>query len=89
MNTYSKFNTFKFDPEDEEDRYTFYNVFVAWVTNSSSIVPESDFMYNKTRQELPNRNTYFTDLGERIYIDIRQSKGYKVEFERVNQDDSD
>ena len=25
---------------------------------------------------------------ERVYIDIRQSKGYKGEFERVNWDDS-
>ena len=34
------------------------------MTNSSSIVPESNFMYNKTRQELPSRNTYFTDSDE-------------------------
>ena len=70
-NTYSEFNTVKFDLEDEEDRYTLYNAFVGWVTNSSSIVPKSDFMYNETRQELPNRNTYFTDSDERVYIDIR------------------
>ena len=87
-NTYSEFNTVKFDLEDEEDRYTLYNAFVVWVTNSSSIVPESDFMYHKTRQELPNRNTYFTDSDERVYIDNRRSKGYTGEFERVNRDDS-
>ena len=45
-------------------------------------------MYNETRQELPSRNTYFTDSDERVYIDIRQSKGYTGEFERVNRDDS-
>ena len=89
LNTYSEFNTAKFDLEDEKDRYTLYNAFVAWVTNSSSIVPKSTFMYNKTRQELPNRNTYFTDSDERVYIDIRRSKGYTGEFEKVNQDDSD
>ena len=83
-NTYSEFNTVKFDLEDEEDRYTLYNAFVAWVTNSSSIVPGSTFMYNETRQELPNRNTYFTDSDERVYIDIRRSKGYTGELERVN-----
>ena len=83
-NTYSEFNTVKFDPKREEDSYTLYNVFVAWVTNSSSIVPESDFMYNEARQEPPNRKTYFTDSEERIYIDIRRSKGYTDEFERSN-----
>ena len=46
-------------------------------------------MYNEAKQELPNRNTYFTDLDERVYIDIRRSKGYTGEFERVNRDDSD
>ena len=89
LNTYSKFNTVKINLEDEEDRYTLCNAFTAWVSNSSSLVPESDFMYNKTKQELPNRNTYFTDLDERVYIDIRRSKGYTSEFERVNRDDSD
>ena len=46
-------------------------------------------MYKETRQELPNRNTYFTDSDKRVYIDIRWSKGYTGEFERVNRDDSD
>ena len=46
-------------------------------------------MYNKARQELPNRNMHFTDLDECIYINIRRSKGYTGEFEKVNQDDSD
>ena len=54
------------------------------MTDSSSIVPESDFMYNEARQEPPNRKTYFTDSEERIYIDIRRSKGYTDEFERSN-----
>ena len=88
-NTDSEFNTVKFDLENEEDQYTLHNAFVAWVTNSSSIAPESDFMYNVTRQELPNRNKYFTASDERVYIDIRRNKGYTGEFERINRDDSD
>ena len=88
-NTYSKFNTVKFNLEDEEDRHTLYNAFVAFVTNSSSIVAESDYMHNEVRQQLPNRNTYFTDSDERVYIDIRRSKGFTGELERVNRDDSD
>ena len=58
-NTYSEFNTIKFDLEDEEDRFTLYNAFVAWVTKGSTIVPESDNIYSEIRQELPNRNVYF------------------------------
>ena len=41
-NTYSEFNTIKFNLEDEEDRFVLYNAFVAWITKGSSIVPESD-----------------------------------------------
>ena len=55
---------------------------------SSSIVPESEVMYNEARPELPNRNMYFTDSDERVYIDIRRSKSYTAEFKRVNWDDS-
>ena len=32
--------------------------------------------------------TYFTDSDKCIYIDIRQSKGYTGEFERVTREDS-
>ena len=88
-NTYSEFNTVKFDLEDEEDRYTLYNAFVAFVTEGSSIVAESEYMNNEVRQELPNRNTYFTDSDEHVYIDIGRSKGFTGELERVNRDDSD
>ena len=89
FNTYSEFNNIKFDLTDEEDRYVLYNAFLAWTIKGSSIIPEADYLYNKTKQELPNRNTYFTDSDEKVYIDIRRSKGYTGEFERVNRDDSD
>ena len=88
-NTYSEFNTIKLNLEDEEDRYVLYNAFVAWVTKGSSMVPERDYLYNEVKQELPTRKKYFTDSDERVYIDIRKSKGYTGEFERVNRDDSD
>ena len=87
-NTYSEFNTIKFNLEDEEDRYVLYNAFVAWVTKGSSMVPKRDYLYNEVKQELPTRKKYFTDSDERVYIDIRKSKGYTGEFERVNRDDS-
>ena len=46
-------------------------------------------MYNDIRKEPPNRKKYFTDSDEKVYIDIRRSKGYTSELERVNRDDSD
>ena len=88
-NTYNEFNTIKFDLEDEEDRYVLYNAFRAWVTNGSSIVSDDGYVHNETAQQLPTMSSYFTDSDERVYIDLRRSKGFTDEFERVNRDDSD
>ena len=89
LNMYSEFNTVKFVLEDLEDQYTLYNAFTAWVTEGSSIAPQSDYAYNETYQELPNQTKDFTNSDERVYVDIRHSKGYTGQFERVNRDDSD
>ena len=88
-NTYSEFNTAKFDLEDEEDKYNLFNQFRSWVTKGSSVVPNSEYIHNKTAQELPSRSDYFTNSDEKVYIDLRRAKGFTGEFERVNRDDSD
>ena len=88
-NTYSEFNTVKFDLEDEEDKYNLFNQFRSWVTKSSSVVPTSEYVHNKTAQELPSRSDYFSNSDERVYIDLRRGKGFTGEFERVNRDDSE
>ena len=89
-NTYSEFNTVKFDLEDLENQYMLYNAFTAWVKTGSSIAPPTDYAYNETRQKLTNQTDYFSDSDEHVYIvDITCSKGYMGEFEKVNRDDSD
>ena len=88
-NTYSEFNTVKFDLEDEEDKYNLFNQFRAWVTKGSSIVSDNEYIHNETAQELPSRSDYFTNSDERVYIDLRRAKGFTGEFERVNRDDSE
>ena len=35
------------------------------------------------------KDKYFTSSDERLYIDLRRSKGHTGEFERVNRNDSD
>ena len=88
-NTYSEFNTVKFDLEDEEDRFVLFNEFRAWVTKRSSIVSDNEYVHNETAQQLPSQSDYFTNSDERVYIDLRRSKGFTGEFERVNRDDSE
>ena len=52
-------------------------------------MPDSEFLHNKTAQELTKRKDYFTNSDEKIFIDLRRGKGFTGEFERVNRDDSD
>ena len=68
-NTYSEFNTVQFDLEDKDDQHTLRNAFTTWVTDGSSIVPQSDYFYSEMYQQLPKRDKYFPDVDEQVYID--------------------
>ena len=87
--TYSEFNTVKFDLADEYDKHIMYSAFIKWICNGSSIAPLSDHAHNPIYQEAPRKSNYFSDSDERLYIDLRRSKGHTGEFERVNRNDSD
>ena len=87
--TYSEFNTVKFDLTDDHDKQIMYSAFIAWICNGSSIAPLSDYAHNRIYQEAPRKNKYFAGSDERLYIDLRRSKGHTGEFERVNCNDSD
>ena len=87
--TYSEFNTVKFDLTNKLDKHIMYSALITWICNGSSIVPLSDYAHNPIYQEVPRKNKYFTDSDEKLYIYLRRSKGHTEEFERVNHNDSD
>ena len=87
--TYSEFNTIKFDLTGEHDKYILYSAFTAWIWKGSSIVPLTDYAHNKTYQKAVRQEKYFTDSDEEVYIDLTRGKGHTGEFERVSHDDSD
>ena len=66
-----------------------YSTFITLICNGSSIALLSDYAHNSICQEAPRKNKYFTDSDERIYIDLRRSKGHTGGFEQVNRNDSD
>ena len=66
-----------------------YSVFIEWICNGSSIAPLSDYAHNPTYQEGTRKDKYFTSSDERLYIDLRRSKGHNGKSERVNCNDSD
>ena len=87
--TYSKFNTIKFDLTDEHDKYILYSAFTAWICKGLSIAPLTDYTHNKTYQKAARQEKYFADPDKKVYIHLRTGKGHPGEFERVSRDDSD
>ena len=79
-NSYSSFNNVKFDLDEDDDQYQLYLQFLAWYSNASSMVPLSDYSKNETYKELSNQKKYFSGSDEKIFIDLRRSKGYSGEL---------
>ena len=77
--TYSEFNTVKFDLTGEHDKHIMYNAFAAWIFKGSSIAPLSDYGHNPVYQEASRKNKYFIKSDERLFIDLR-SKGHAREL---------
>ena len=66
-----------------------YKQFLAWNTNGCSVAPLSDFMNNLVVEELKKENCCFAnDSDERIYVDLRQTKGYTKELEKAKRNES-
>ena len=66
-----------------------YSAFIVWICNGSSIAALSDYAHNSIYQEALRKNKYFIDFDEKLYIDLRRSKGHTGEFEQVIRNDSD
>ena len=88
-NTYSLFNSVKFDTSDAHDKYLLYAQFAAWFCKGSSIAPLPDYAHNPVYQEMPTIKQYFTTADKKIFIDLRCRKDYTNEIKKLNRDDSD
>ena len=87
-NTYSSFNSVKFDTDDTHDEFLLSNQFVAWYCKGSSIARFSDYACNPIFQELPTQSQYFTSAHKNFFIDLRCEKSYTNEIEKLNRHDS-
>ena len=64
-------------------------MFVAHSCNGCSSAPLTQYKNNDIYCELIEEDKYFSDESdERVYIDMRRSKGYTNELEKINRDDS-
>ena len=64
-------------------------MFVARSCNGCSSDSLTQYENNDIYRELIEEDDYFSDESdERVYIDMRRSKGYTDELEKINRDDS-
>ena len=88
-NENSATNSLRYDLDNDLHKHLLYKQFLAWNTNGCSVAPLSDFMNNLVVQELKKENVCFAnDSDERIYVDLRQAKGYTKELEKPKRNDS-
>ena len=65
-------------------------MFVSYWCNDCSTAPLPEYANNEIYQELTKERNYFKDTSvEKLYIDMRRSKGYTNELEKLTQDVDD
>ena len=89
-NTSSTYSlTGKLSYDLEKDKHLIHKMFVAHSCNGCNSAPLTQYKNNDIYRELIEEDDYFGDESdERVYIDMRRSKGYTDELEKINRDDS-
>ena len=72
--TYSEFNTIKFDLTDEHDRYILYSAFTVWISKGSSIAPLTVYAHNITYQKAVRQEKYFTVSDKKTILMLEEEK---------------
>ena len=88
--TYSLTGGLTYDIDDENDKHWLYEMFVSYWCNGYSTVPLPEYANNEIYQKLTKERNYFKDTShEKLHIDMRRSKGYTDELEKLTRYDSD
>ena len=78
-----------YDLELEDEKHILYKMLAAYNCNGCSSAPLTQYMNNEIYQEMLDEDKFTeNDSDDRIYIDMRRSKGYTDELEKINRDDS-
>ena len=88
-NASSQSGQLEFNADNEDDKHWLYQMFVTYNCDGCSTAPLTQYHNNEIYQELPTEAKCFDDMDERLYIDMRQSKGYTDDLEKLTQDASD
>ena len=87
--TYSLTGKLFFDLEKEDDKNILYKMLGSYNCQGCSSAPLTQYKNNEIYQEMTPENEFTTnERDDRILIDMRRSKGYTDELEKLNCVDS-
>ena len=88
--TYSLTGKLSFDLEKEGDKSVLYKTFVSYNCQGCSSAPLiTQYKNNEVFQEMTPEDEFTTnERNDKVLIDMRRSKGYPDELEKLNSDDS-
>ena len=86
---YSLTGKLSYDINNKDEKWLLYKMFVAYVCNGPTYAPLTHYKNNPVYQDMTDEYTYRDDTkDDRIYIDMRRSKGNYDELEKITRDDS-
>ena len=84
---YSLIGKLSYDLEKEDNKNVLCKTLVAKACESCSTAPLTQYKNNKIYQEITEEDVFTTnDTDNRIWIDMRRSKGYTDELQKINCD---
>ena len=87
--TYSLTGKLSYDLGKEDDKNIFYKMLVAKACEGCSTAPLTQYKNNEIYQEITEEDVFTTnDTDDRIWIDMRRSKGYTDDLEKMNRDNN-
>ena len=87
--TYSLTGKLLYDFEKDDDKNILYKMFIAQQCKRCSAAPLTQYKNNEIYQEITSEDDYTTNnTDDRVWIDMRRSKGYTDKLEKINRDDS-
>ena len=87
--TYSLTGQIEYDLEKEDDKHTLYKMLPSYFCKGYSSVPLTQYINNPIYQDMTPEEDWGADRRDDcLYIDLRRSKGYTDELEKIYRDDS-
>ena len=78
-----------YDLQKEDEKNILFKMLVAHACNGCSSAPLTQYKNNEIYQEITAEDEFTSnEKDDRIYIDMRRSKGYTDELKKINRDDS-